>query len=74
MQIGHLQDALHELRDSIKLSLKEAATEREQYEAQASAAAQADKAVFEVSIPTCCALFSSRPAGLHQHVPFESAS
>lgn len=51
MQIGQLQDALQALRDSVKVSLQEAAGEREQYEAQAIAKAAEDKALHEVCSP-----------------------
>ena len=51
VQIGHLQDALQELRDSVKVSLQQAAGEREQYEAQANAKAAADKTLYEVCSP-----------------------
>lgn len=51
MQIGQLQDALQELRDSVKVSLQLAAGEREQYEAQVTAKAAADKTLYEVSSP-----------------------
>ncbi|KAL3145047.1 hypothetical protein ABBQ32_003538 [Trebouxia sp. C0010 RCD-2024] len=46
-QIGQLQDALQELRDSVKVSLQLAAGEREQYEAQVTAKAAADKTLYE---------------------------
>ena len=52
LQIGHLQDALHELRDSVKMSLEEATSEREQLEVQANAQAQVDRALYEVC-PSC---------------------
>lgn len=48
LQIGHLQDALQELRDSIKVSMKDASSQRQQYEADAETRAQADKAVHQV--------------------------
>lgn len=54
MQIGHLQDALQELRDSIKVSLQDAATERESYETQAAAKALADKTLYEVGLSETC--------------------
>ena len=51
VQIGHLQDALHELRDSLKVSMEEASSEREQFEVQANAQAEVDKALYEVCPP-----------------------
>ena len=51
LQIGHLQDALQELRDSVKVSLQQAAGEREQYVAQVNAKAAADKTLYEVCSP-----------------------
>ena len=48
VQIGHLQDALQELRDSIKVSVKDADSQRQQYEADAETRAQVDKAVHQV--------------------------
>ena len=57
VQIGHLQDALHELRDSLKVSMEEASSEREQFEVQANAQAEVDKALYEVCPPSTLPLF-----------------
>lgn len=46
-RIGHLQDALQELRDSIKVSVKDADSQRQQYQADTETRAQADKAVHQ---------------------------
>ena len=63
MQIGHLQDALQELRHSVKVFSEDAVSEREQYQAQASAQAQVDKALYEVCSSTIpflhCFVFSA---------------
>jgi hypothetical protein len=61
LQIGRLQDALQELRESIKVSLQHAETQRQQYEAEAEATAEADKAVYQVSSVDLRASFNGKP-------------
>lgn len=65
MQIGRLQDALQELRESIKVSLQHAETQRQQYEAEAEATAEADKAVYQVSSVDLRASFNGKPQPLY---------
>ncbi len=61
LQIGHLQDALQELRESIKVSLQDAESQRQRYVAEAEATAQADKAVYQVSSVELCASTKGNP-------------
>jgi hypothetical protein len=61
LQIGRLQDALQELRESIKVALQDAENQRQRYEAEAEATAQADKAVYQVSSVDLPASFKDNP-------------
>lgn len=48
VQIAHLQDALNELRQSMKLSAEDVESQRQIGEAEAEARAQADRALLQV--------------------------
>ena len=54
VQIGHLQDALNELRQSMKVSAEDFESQRKISEAEAEARAQADRALLQVKPKLLC--------------------
>ena len=67
LQIGQLTDSLQEMKDSAKVALKDADSQREQYQAETQTRLQAAEAVHQVCTPIPSHQFENLPANLVRH-------